>query len=229
MKRLLSFFLALFFFFHFNAQKTDSLTVNNNQLRFTSTQLIVPVSLMTAGVLTENRIKYQVADYRNKNLSDFHTKVDDVLQFSPQVAMYVFDIAGMKAKNDWKNQTAILVKGEIIALTSTVLLKKIINNTRPDGTKYSFPSGHTANAFAGAVILSEEFKDNYPWVPYIAYGTAGAVGVLRMANNRHYISDVLFGAGLGFLSMKLAYWTHQYQWNKKEVNKKDPFEGSYKK
>lgn len=55
----------------------------------------------------------------------------------------------------------------------------------------SFPSGHTANAFAGATILSIEYKDKYPWVPYVAYGMASGVGVMRIANNRHYISDVL--------------------------------------
>ena len=53
-------------------------------------------------------------------------------------------------------------------------------------------------------------------MPYAAYGIAGSVGVMRMVNNRHYISDVLFGAGLGYLSMKLSYWTHQYKWNTKK-------------
>ena len=49
----------------------------------------------------------------------------------------------------------------------------------------------------------------------LAYGIASSVGMLRMANNKHYISDVLVGAGLGILSMKMSYLTHQYKWNKK--------------
>jgi membrane-associated phospholipid phosphatase len=52
-------------------------------------------------------------------------------------------------------------------------------------------------------------------MPYAAYGLASTVGMMRMANNRHYISDVLLGAGIGILSMKASYWTHQYKWGKK--------------
>ena len=48
-----------------------------------------------------------------------------------------------------------------------------------------------------------------------AYSVATGVGVLRIAHDKHYWSDVIFGAGLGILSTKIAYWTHQYQWNKK--------------
>jgi membrane-associated phospholipid phosphatase len=107
---------------------------------------------------------------------------------------------------------------------SVYILKKVIDNKRPDGTVMSFPSGHAANAFAGATILSIEYQKNHPWVPYVAYGVATGVGVMRVANNRHYISDVLFGAGLGILSMKLAYWTHQYKWNKPKSTQ-DPFAG----
>jgi len=51
-------------------------------------------------------------------------------------------------------------------------------------------------------------------MPYAAYGVASGVGLLRVANNKHYISDVLIGAGIGILSMKAAYWTHQYKWKK---------------
>jgi membrane-associated phospholipid phosphatase len=56
-------------------------------------------------------------------------------------------------------------------------------------------------------------------MPYVSYSIAALVGVLRMANNKHYISDVLVGAGIGYLSMKTAYWTHRYKWNKKERKK----------
>ena len=52
-------------------------------------------------------------------------------------------------------------------------------------------------------------------MPYLAYGIATSVGVVRMANNKHYLSDVLVGAGLGILSMKMSYLTHQYKWKKK--------------
>ena len=98
---------------------------------------------------------------------------------------------------------------------STQLLKSAVSELRPDGSDHrSFPSGHTAQAFATATFLSEEYKERLPWMPYAAYTLAGSTGILRIANNKHYIGDVLFGAGLGLLSMKTAYWTHRYKWGK---------------
>ena len=70
-------------------------------------------------------------------------------------------------------------------------------------------------------MLAIEYGEQHKWVPYAAYGVATTVGVMRMANNKHYISDVLFGAGLGILSMKAAYWTHQYKWNRPKSDR-DP-------
>jgi membrane-associated phospholipid phosphatase len=128
---------------------------------------------------------------------------------------YGLDAAGVKSKTDIMNRSAILMKGELLMLGSVFVLKKYTHQLRPDGTTYnSFPSGHTAQAFAAATLLSEEYKDRFHWMPYAAYGLASGVGALRMANNRHYISDVLLGAGIGILSMKVAYWTHQYKWGR---------------
>ena len=79
------------------------------------------------------------------------------------------------------------------------ILKKSLKETRPDGTAYSFPSGHTANAFAGATMLSIEYGEQHKWVPYVAYGTATAVGVMRMANNE---------TGRAFLNTKLKIYEY---------------------
>ncbi|MCH5684333.1 phosphatase PAP2 family protein [Niabella sp. W65] len=115
------------------------------------------------------------------------------------------------------NRSAILIKGTLFNLLTVGVIKRYAHQLRPDGSNYySFPSGHTANAFAAATFLSEEYKHRFKWMPYAAYSIAGTVGLLRMANNRHYASDVLAGAGIGFLSMKLSYWTHRYKWRKKK-------------
>lgn len=187
-------------------------------LRFRTTALFVPAALMLAGVGSNSNkaetIKMELREERNELLSVFHTKVDNYLQFSPFVIAYALDAAGVKSRNDFANRTAILLKGEMLMLGSVHFLKQATHQQRPDGSAYtSFPSGHTAQAFAAATFLAEEYKQTIPWMPYAAYGIAGSVGALRMANNRHYISDVLFGAGLGILAMKTAYWTHRYKWN----------------
>lgn len=224
-------FLSLLFcnFLSF-AQESDPLMQFPVKEKFEFKKLIVPSSLLIGGLITqlgrEESIAKEIVEERNEHLFGFSNHVDDYAQFAPFVAVYAFDIAGMKAKTDWQNRTAILIKGQILNLGTVYLLKKAVNNTRPDGTAFSFPSGHTANVFAGATMLALEYGEEYKWVPYVSYSVAGGVGVMRMLNNKHYISDVLFGAGLGILSMKIAYWTHQYKWNIPK-NTQDPFEKLY--
>jgi len=86
---------------------------------------------------------------------------------------------------------------------------------RPDtGYPTSFPSGHTAQAFAAATFLVKEYGHKNVWYSVGAYSMATSVGVLRVMNNRHWISDVLAGAGVGIFSTNLAYLTHRYRWGK---------------
>lgn len=228
MKIPVSLFLIFTFWFQSFAQQKDSTLGNHPRFEFRYKKMYVPLGLMASGIIfdSNNResLKNEIVEERNEHLFGFTNHLDDYAQFAPFVAIYGFEMAGMKPKTDWKNRTAILIKGQVLNLGMVYFMKKTLKKTRPDGTAYSFPSGHTANAFAGATMLSIEYGDTYKWVPYVSYGVATGIGVMRMANNKHYISDVLFGAGLGILSMKVAYWTHQYHWNKSK-SATDPFAG----
>jgi membrane-associated phospholipid phosphatase len=71
---------------------------------------------------------------------------------------------------------------------------------KSDNSSYeSFPSGHTTVAFAAATVFAMEYKET-PIVPIIAYSAATAIGLSRIVQNQHWISDVMVGAALGFLS-----------------------------
>lgn len=207
------------------AQQKDSLKIENQRFSFQYEKLYVPAGLMISGIIADGRgkesLKNEIVEERNEHLFGFENHLDDYAQFLPFAAIYGFEIAGIKPRTDYKNRTAILVKGQLVNLGLVYMLKKSLKETRPDGTAYSFPSGHTANVFAGATMLSIEYGEQHKWVPYAAYGVATTVGAMRMINNKHYISDVLFGAGLGILSMKAAYWTHQYKWNRPKADQ-DP-------
>lgn len=222
-------FLMILSTFSF-AQKKDSAKIQNERFAFAYKKLYVPAVLMTVGILVENRREQTLQETTTADTNDllaFGNHLDDYLQFAPTAAVYGLELAGMNPRTDWQNRTAILIKGQALNLGLVYVLKKSLKKTRPDGTGYSFPSGHTANAFAGATMLAIEYGEEYRWVPYVSYGVATGVGLMRMSNEKHYLSDVLFGAGLGILSMKVAYWTHQYQWNKTK-SETDPYASIYR-
>lgn len=189
-------------------------------ISFNKSHLYLPLGAMLSGLLVNGNgpesFKMEIAEERNEHFPNFHTHVDDYLQYAPIAAVYGMDAYGYPAHHDFLNRSAILLKGELLMSGIVFASKSVFHNLRPDGSTYnSFPSGHTAQAFAAATFLTEEYGNTYKWMPYIAYGAASCVGGLRMANNRHYISDVLMGAGLGILAMKLSYWTHHFKWKRK--------------
>lgn len=191
--------------------------VNNNKLKFSAQQIIAPSLLALSGLALKGEIKHDFMDIRNKHIPNFHTNLDDVLAFSPIVFAYGLDIFGLASRNDFWNRSAILCKGELMMFGSVYLLKYTTKELRPDLSDYrSFPSSHAAQAFLAATFLSQEYGQKIKWIPYAAYSVASSVALLRMANNRHYVGDVLVGAGIGVLSQKISYWTHQYRWGKRK-------------
>jgi len=205
-----------------NAQQGDSLVLKK-PVRFSANHLFIPAFLVMSGIglngSGEESIKNELVEERNEKIPRFKTKLDNYLQFSPIFLAYGFEAIGMRPKTDALNRSIILPKSELLMITSVSLLKNASHTLRPDGSAYtSFPSGHTAQAFAAAAFLSSEYGYRYKWVPYLSYGIASTVGALRIANNKHYLSDVVLGAGIGMLSTKVAYWTHRYKWAKHKLN-----------
>lgn len=73
-------------------------------------------------------------------------------------------------------------------------LKYSINRERPNGHDRSFPSGHTASAFASAGFLQMRYGWGYG-IP--AYALAVFTGYSRVESHNHWTSDVLAGAAIG--------------------------------
>ena len=77
-------------------------------------------------------------------------------------------------------------------------LKMAVGRTRPDGSdSYSFPSGHTAGAFAIATVLNNNYG---PKVGLPAYAFASLMGAARIDERRHFLSDVVAGAAIGYFA-----------------------------
>ena len=97
----------------------------------------------------------------------------------------------------------------------TEAFKNIFGRVRPNHTdgaydffvpgNKSFFSGHTSSAFSLATVISEAYGKDYPIVPYIAYGVASLTALSRMADRKHWGSDVFLGAIAGHLITKVVY------------------------
>jgi membrane-associated phospholipid phosphatase len=95
-----------------------------------------------------------------------------------------------------KDSDGALEFGEsgLLALALTQGLKVTINEKRPNGGNYSFPSGHASDAFWSAEFV----RTRYGWeVGIPAYALASFVGYSRVEAKAHYVHDVLAGAVIG--------------------------------
>jgi len=168
---------------------------------------IIPVSLISFGVLANKSDfeKQLQKDLRNRVGNDYESPIDDYLQYAPIAEMYIADALGFKAKNHWFDQTKYLLISNLISSTITHSLKRITQKERPNGSPHSFPSGHTTFAFTNATVLFNEFQETAPVLAYSGYVFATTTGAFRMINNKHWLSDVMVGAGIGILVTELVY------------------------
>jgi hypothetical protein len=208
-----------------SAQYADSLNIRHQKPPVNWQKAVaVPTILIATGIwaTTDNDIidKYEIKEERNELAPMFRTHIDDYLQYAPIAAVYGLNALGIKGEHDFANRTALLLKSELFMMAMVLPLKHFTDVPRPDtGAPNSFPSGHTAQAFAAATFLHKEYGKDHPMYSVLAYTTATGIGVLRVMNNRHWASDVLVGAGIGILATNLAYLTHQNKWGNNK-NKK---------
>ncbi|AWG24926.1 phosphatase PAP2 family protein [Flavobacterium kingsejongi] len=186
-----------------------------NPHKFTYKQLIVPAALIGYGVigLESDQLKLFNSQIRDEVKEDIDKKitVDDFSQYAPFAAVYSLNAMGIQGKNNLKDRTIIMATSYVIMSSSVLALKSITHIERPDGSSNnSFPSGHTATAFAGAEFMWQEYKDKSIWYGISGYAVATGTGLFRMYNNRHWLTDVAAGAGIGILSTKIAYWVSPY-------------------
>lgn len=208
----------LFGLFYVNAQQNDSITKidsTSNHLKFTYKQLIIPSVLIGYGVigLESDQLLSFNSQIRAEVKEDIDEKItiDDFSQYAPAVSVYALNAFDVKGKNNMRDRSVILVTSYAIMATTVLSLKSIVHEERPDGSSNnSFPSGHTATAFMGAEFLWQEYKDKSIWYGITGYAVATGTGLFRIYNNRHWLTDVAAGAGIGILSTKIAYWINPY-------------------
>jgi membrane-associated phospholipid phosphatase len=219
MKKIFAFAFFAFSLCTSNAQtavKRDSIATDSlPRSRFSYKALIVPAALIGYGVIgiESDQLKSFNTQIRAEVTEDIDEKItiDDFSQYAPAASVYALDAFGVRARHNIRDRSMILATSYLI-LSSTVLgLKSITKVGRPDGSSNnSFPSGHTATAFAGAEFMRQEYRDESIWYGVAGYAVAAGTGLFRMYNNRHWLTDVAAGAGIGILSTKIAYWVNPY-------------------
>ena len=132
--------------------------------------------------------------------------------------MYIYGTAA----NDHYTQTIALNASKAVALAGLTgfVIKQMTGRERPykgdppnprtwfgplsGSASSSFPSMHASVSFAAAAFLSSAYKDR-PWIGISSYTMAALVGLSRINDDKHWASDVLFGAVIGYGVGKLVY------------------------
>lgn len=193
--------------------KCDTITLSKLKVKadnigssrlFQATYLGVP---LIVGGLLEKQFDNKFRRLRNDFMPSFHRSLDNYLQLAPAVVMVGLKAAGVPSRSSWGRMIASDAISTVLMAGVVQGLKTTTHVMRPDGSNnHSFPSGHTATAFMAATMLAREYGHLSPWVSVGAYPVATTTGLMRVANNKHWLSDVMVGAGVGILSTEFGYW-----------------------
>lgn len=182
--------------------------------------LYTSIPLFIAGSIIYNHEK-EFRNMRNTYIPRFEYSYDDYMQYVPMILMYGLKIGGVKSRNSWGRMMTSDALSAAIMATLVNGLKYTVKKERPDySTRNSFPSGHTATAFMAATMLHKEYGlTQSPIYSIAGYTLATATGISRQLNNRHWMSDVLVGAGIGIVSTELGYWLGDLIFKQKGIKK----------
>ncbi|NVO83277.1 phosphatase PAP2 family protein [Hymenobacter terrestris] len=181
-------------------------------VRPATVRVAVPVVLVAMGYASRNEnfldeLKEYVRHETHEKFPRFHTSLDDYSRSAPLVASYSLFALGMKGERGIVPFTACFGLAHALNTGLVSNLKRLSATRRPDSPTdlSSFPSAHTADAFLTATLLHEQFGRGRPWLSVAGYGVATATGAMRMLNDRHWLTDVVAGASVGFLSAETVW------------------------
>ncbi len=182
--------------------------------------LFIAGAALVLGMVIKNDQRFfgRTIAYKNRN--------NWVSKFSPAITLLGdrgvnlgiiggFYLGGMLFKDDKAKHTAALaLRSFLFANLITETVKQFTGRQRPGAAEgidnwsgpgvlfkkdyNSFPSAHTVTAWSVATVIAHQY-DRTPVVPVISYSLAALVGLSRVTEKRHWYSDVLVGAALGYI------------------------------
>ena len=156
-----------------------------------------------------------IANAQEKKHSD---GLDDVLQYVPFTSVFALKGLGVESKDNWEDLAITTAASWVMSAGLTYGLKHSVKEWRPDYTdQKSFPSGHSAIAFAGATMLRHEYGHLSPWITAAGYSVATFTAVDRVIKDRHHWYDVVAGAAIGAGMGELTWYLSRKLFNTNNV------------
>lgn len=208
-------FVVMSFPMYGQGLKCDTLNVQNDPLgvnyQFKWKQTALPASLMVIGAIClapnflRNGSRSLTNEIRGFRGNHKRLEFDDYVQYLPVAGSLLLGNVGVKTRHSFGERVCILATSYTTLAILTNIPKMCIDEKRPEFAGHnSFPSGHTATAFMGAELVRIEYGG---WYGAAAYVVAGGIGFMRMYNGRHWLHDVVAGAGVGILSARIGEWS----------------------
>ena len=161
--------------------------------------------LVIEGISFKND-KIDFRNFQQIHYPKFSTKIDNYTQYFPLALTYGLKVAGVESHSSWKQLLFSTFMCYALDYSIVKTMKHNIYEKRPDVSgNNSFPSGHTSFAFMNAHIFVKEYAQDNILYSSLAYSMATFTACMRVMNQRHWVGDVLAGAGIGLFSAEVVY------------------------
>jgi len=181
-------------------------------------------ALWIGGLFVGAQLDKSIGEGISKHPSSTMDSIGKTVEPFGQYGAYVV-LAGFAAEGIWGEDPRALrtsqqgLEASVLTLITVGVLKHTVDRPRPNTAGFgeglhfslsnvSFPSGHSAQAFTVATVISENYGDDHAWVPWLSYGTASLVGLQRVYTKEHNPTDVVAGAAIGYFTAKWVMHRH---------------------
>jgi hypothetical protein len=219
------FYILSIFKFNLNAQNLKEFTrdIIKEEIRIFSfpfraqkDDLHLTAEIIGAGIVIysyDDKIRNSILKSRTDPKTDFLIGIEEIQSDIYDISFITgYGLVGSILKDDYMKETALMAGESLISATFiSTLIKYSFGRARPytgDGkskftpftfktSRTSFPSGHTIRLFSIATVFAE--RSNSILIKILFYATASATAFERIYSDKHWSSDVFFGATLGYL------------------------------
>lgn len=161
---------------------------------------VLPLALISGGIiLNDQDRKLRIQDRIRNRFGVVSTPMDDYLQHVPILTLAIYELAHPHRRDRYLADARYLMMSGALSVGLVHIVKTAIPSQRPSGGKRSFPSGHTTYAFTMATVQFQLLRKENIWLALSGYLPAAGTAFYRVVRDKHWVSDVLVGAGIGIL------------------------------